>query len=580
MRRFGLALVAAIAALSASVARAQQSDILVTKVGPATAAAGTDVAYTVTVTNLGPDASAAVTLNDPIPAGMTFVSLSQTGPAFACTDPGVGNPGTVNCTIASLANAAATTFTMTFHIPIATPAGTSFTNIATSACPTDPSEENDAGVAVTMIPVPTADVLMLKTGPSVAGPNTNVTYTITFVNAGPDAALGASWADTLPGTMTFVSLVQNSGPPMGTTTPAVGAGGTVTATLASFAPGAATFTLVGHIPAGTASGTTFANTAVAATTTFDPDNNNDSAFTSLRVSAVDVGVTKLGPPTANAATDVAYALQVTNAGPDTALSVQLLDAIPAPATFVALVQNTGPAAVCTTPPAGSSGLVTCTWASLGSGATADFTLTINTRSAVTITNTATVAVGDSFDTNGANDSSTAVTNVAQSADLAVAKTGPATILDGGNGTYVVTVTNAGPSDAANVSFADALPAPLRFVSLVQNAGPAFACATPAVGANGTITCGPATLPAGGSATFTIVLQLAPGAVPVGTPITNTVNASSTTADPTTGNESASTTATSAPGAQVATSIPTLSTWAMTVLGLAFAALGLRLLRRT
>src|SRR5882672_4107874 len=84
-------------ALTSLAAFAQPvSDISVTKTGPGIANADTDVAYDISLTNLGPDDSGTVTLTDNIPPGMTFVSRSQnTGPTFSCSDPGVGGTGSV-----------------------------------------------------------------------------------------------------------------------------------------------------------------------------------------------------------------------------------------------------------------------------------------------------------------------------------------------------------------------------------------------------------------------------------------------------------------------------------------------------
>jgi uncharacterized repeat protein (TIGR01451 family) len=89
LRNFSLFLFLFIAiAVSAA---AQESDVAVTKTGPDMASANTDVPYVVTVTNLGPDATATITLTDAIPDGMTFVSGTQdNGPAFVCAYP---NPG-------------------------------------------------------------------------------------------------------------------------------------------------------------------------------------------------------------------------------------------------------------------------------------------------------------------------------------------------------------------------------------------------------------------------------------------------------------------------------------------------------
>ena len=79
------------------------ADLSVVKNGPFNSAAGTDVSFDVTIVNNGPDDALTVSLNDPLPSPMTFVSRSQNnGPGFSCTDPGAGNTGTINCTIATL----------------------------------------------------------------------------------------------------------------------------------------------------------------------------------------------------------------------------------------------------------------------------------------------------------------------------------------------------------------------------------------------------------------------------------------------------------------------------------------------
>ena len=70
----------------------------------------------------------------------------------------------------------------------------------------------------------------------------NLTYTITVTNNGPEAANAASWSDTLPTGVTFVSLSSAAG--WSCTTPAVGAGGTVSCTNPSFAVGSTPFSLV------------------------------------------------------------------------------------------------------------------------------------------------------------------------------------------------------------------------------------------------------------------------------------------------------------------------------------------------
>jgi uncharacterized repeat protein (TIGR01451 family) len=307
-------------------------------------------------------------------------------------------------------------------------------------------------------------------------------------------------------------------------------------------------------------------------TTADPNPENNSGTTLLEtvVSTANVSVTKSGPATATAGTNIAYTLTVANAGPDAALNVQLSDPLPASTTFVSLTQDTGPLAGCSTPVVGGTGTVTCSWATLASGASAQFTLTIKAGNTASITNTASVTTNSS-DTNPGNNNSTASTTVTPSADVAVTKTGPASVTAGANATYSITVANGGPSDAASVTLTDTVPAGTTFVSENQTTGPTFACTTPVPGAGGTITCTIATLPAGASATFSVVVNISVAATGS---ITNTATVTATTFDPNPANNSSSAVIVLAP-----TAIPTLSSSTFALLGLVLAAAGVAVLRR-
>ncbi|HYO78524.1 MAG TPA: DUF11 domain-containing protein, partial [Thermoanaerobaculia bacterium] len=256
-----LALLFFMAVLATPQLAAQEADLTAVKSGPSEAAPGDDVPYSVTITNLGPNPAVNVTIVDNVPAGMTFVSATQTGgPAAVCTTPDPGDSGTITCTVAELAPAASLDFTFVFNIPPTTPGETTFTNVVTFTSDTfDPNEENNIGVASTTTPaVPQGDLSIEKNGPGAVGPGTTFSFTIALANGGPNDALNVTLQDTIPGDLQFVSLVQESGPAMSCTTPAVGAGGTITCTAATFAAGAeALFTLTTSVPAGTPSGTTY-----------------------------------------------------------------------------------------------------------------------------------------------------------------------------------------------------------------------------------------------------------------------------------------------------------------------------------
>ena len=535
--RMRFVIAAAWIAAIAPIAYGQSADLTVTKTGPDTSPANSDVPYSVTITNNGPDPAASATLTDNIPGGMTFVSKMQNnGPPFTCTDPGPGFGGTVSCTIASLAAGGSANFTFVFHIPSGTPDGTTFTNIATVFSDTpDPLSENNSAATATSTPFPPqADIFVTKSGPTSAGPGTNVTFTITLTNPSTNAAQMVTLQDTLPGTMTFVSWNPNPGP-MTCTTPAPGGGGTINCSTAVMAAGASfTYTLVGQIPTGTPSGTVFSNTATISSSN-DPNTENNSGTDAVTVSLVDVSVTKIGPATVTAGNPVTYTITVSNGGPDIAMNVVMNDPLPAGTTFISLLQNSGPTATCSTPGAGANGTVTCGIPQLNSGASAQFTLVVSVGNVTSITNTASVTT-DSFDTNTANNTSSVTTTVTPSADLAVTKTDtPDPVLAGNNITYTINVTNNGPSDATSVSLTDAIPASTTFVSFTAPAG--WMSTTPAVGATGNVTSTNSSLIVSATATFTLVVQVN-AATPVGTTITNTASVSSAASDPNAANNSA------------------------------------------
>jgi large repetitive protein len=518
------------------------TDLSVTKSGPAQAAAGSNVTYTVTLINGGPGTALNVSLEDVIPGGMTFVSASNDG-GFSCDTPAAGDPGTITCTSASMA--AGTTVTFTFVVQIdAQPEGSEFVNFATVTSQTyDVNQENNTGIVVTTLPPPPqADMSVTKSGPSTAGPDTDVTFTIVVTNNGPSAATNVTVQDTLPGPLTLVSLSNTNDAALPCTSPAVGAGGTITCNAATLAAGAtATLTLVVHVPpygGDHQSGSTYSNVATV-TSDDDPNEENDVSTTGVTVSSVDISIDKSGPAVIVAGSNISYTLVVTNTAGEAALDVVLYDPLPPGTTFVSLVHNSGPVAICTT----GDGNVTCTYGVLAPGSPSQYTLTLAVGNATSITNAATVTTS-SFDTNSGNDTDSVVTTVTQSADVAVTKTASPAAVAGTNVTFNVTVTNNGPSNATNVSLADVLPANTTFVSLAQNSGPSFTCGHAA----GTITCTIATLNVGATAAFTFVANVGAGATGS---LLNTAAVSTTTADPGSLNNTASATTTLSTSADVA-----------------------------
>src|SRR5207253_4533581 len=113
------------------------ADVAVFKLGPTNAITGSNLTFTITVTNMGPSTATNVVLRDQLPAGYTFISAVPVAASISnnlVTWPGI-----------NLTNHASTNFTLTVT---STNAGV-FTNIAYSTSDTtDPNATNNNGSSV------------------------------------------------------------------------------------------------------------------------------------------------------------------------------------------------------------------------------------------------------------------------------------------------------------------------------------------------------------------------------------------------------------------------------------------------
>jgi uncharacterized repeat protein (TIGR01451 family) len=264
-------------------------DLTVEKTGPAATAPGQNITYTLKVTNFGPDTASQVTLTDTPPAGLTFVSFTNSGPALTCSFP---EGGAWTCSANSFP-VGSETLTLVMNVPSNATPGTFYTNVATVSVPDEPDgnnglrnpdsnpENNSASVSTQVSGGTSADVGIVKSAPETAESESSFNYIVTVSNAGPDMAASVTWSDTLPGNLTFVSLSQSSGPTFSCSqAPQVGSGGTVSCSNAEFPAGAsASFVLTVNVPSGTSLGTTYNNIATVSSATSDPNSENNSSAT-------------------------------------------------------------------------------------------------------------------------------------------------------------------------------------------------------------------------------------------------------------------------------------------------------------
>jgi len=424
------------------------ADVVTVGTGPANVFAGTNYIYTITVTNLGPSGASNIVVVDTLPPGVIFVGT---------TGGGTNNNGIVTWpAIPGLPVGGGTNFTVTVTAPGSGPLTNSVSSTASTG---DPNPANNTGsIAVTTV-TPVADLAVGKSAPASVVALSNFTYTVSVTNLGPSAAGGVVVTDALPFNVTFVSASGGG----------VNIGGIVNWSVGILNSGqVGNLTLIVKAPAAGS----ITNTAKASSPTGDPNPTNNTSspvtttVTTLAQSA-DIGVTETGPANVLAGANYSYTITVTNSGPTTASNVVASDVLP---TNVLFVSAGGGGTT-------NAGVVSWPVGTLAVGATTNVTFTVTAPAGGTVTNSATVA-STTADPNPANNtSSLVVTTVippASTADLAVGKSGPASIFAGTNFSYSISVTNLGPATATGLSVTDNLPAGLVFVSAtpgaVTNAG--------------------------------------------------------------------------------------------------------------
>lgn len=412
--------------------------------------------FTITVTNLGPDAATGVAVTDQLPDGLAY---SADQPSRGTFDSGTGV-----WTIGQIDPNEVVTLQLGAQVEsIGVKENSAEITASDQADPNStpgnnvPGENDQDAVSVR----PTIIDLSLNKEAEPFRPSVNgqLTYTLTVSNAGPDTATGIKVQDQFPSGVTVAS-----------SDPSVGAFSDGVWSVPSLAPQTeATLEIITDV---TLPGTWTNRAEVIAADQFDFDstpgnddgiegNGNDeddqASITNTTASA-DLSVTKsVSDDHPGVLTEVVYTVTLHNGGPDEALDVQVLDQIPAGLTFVSYEATSG------TYNASGNGI----WRvpSIGEGGQEQLDITVAVSSLGEKINTAEVIASSQYDpdsTPGNNDPTeddqASVSLTPQLVDLALTK-----IVDdpnpnvGGNVTFTLELTNQGPSPATGVIVRDALP---------------------------------------------------------------------------------------------------------------------------
>jgi large repetitive protein len=410
-------------------------------------AAGTEVTYTLVVTNQGGSNATGVTVTDTPPAGLTYTVASLNSDLSSpITDTAVFNPTTGVWEIGNLA----VNGTATLYLKASITAGTA--SIANTATVDGDQYDNDTADNSSTVTPPVADLNIAKTA-TVNAAGTEVTYTLVVTNQGGSNATGVTVTDTPPAGLTYTVASLNSDLSSPITDTAVFNPTTGVWEIGNLAVnGTATLYLKASITAGTAS---IANTATVDGDQYDNDTADNSSTVTPPVADLNIAKTA----TVNAAgTEVTYTLVVTNQGGSNATGVTVTDTPPAGLTYTVASLNSDLSSPITDTAVFNP--TTGVWeiGNLAVNGTATLYLKASiTAGTASIANTATVD-GDQYDNDTADNSSTVTPPVA---DLNIAKT--ATVNAAGTEvTYTLVVTNQGGSNATGVTVTDTPPAGLTY----------------------------------------------------------------------------------------------------------------------
>ncbi|MGF1426802.1 LPXTG cell wall anchor domain-containing protein [Kitasatospora sp. LaBMicrA B282] len=457
---------------------------------------GQQIQWRVTVTNNGPSRARNVVVTDPIPDGVSNVSMTSDADGTLC--PITNRVAQCPAVDVPAGQSASWTYTGT----LSSAATTTPVNTATVTGGPDPSTSVHTAVATpTSSPVPQANLTISKvllTNPVVAGQA--IAWRVTVTNNGPSLARNVVVTDQLPDTLRAAKMSADDSGEACTVT-----GTTAVCPTTTIAQGdSKSYTVSGVLSSEATAVPT--NTA---TVTGGPDPST-SARTAVASPTVPIGYRANLTVTKILLTDpvvpgqqISWRIAVTNNGPSRARNVVVTDHIPPDTTNIAMVSDTDG----TPCPATGSDLV-CPAVEIPAGQTLSWTVTgtLSPDAQQTPVNTATVTGGDPSASPVQVSAQASVPPVGK-AEVTIAKslvTDP--VIPGQQISWRITVTNNGPSTARGIDLKDQVPDSVTGATIASDAA-----GVPCRITGGVAECFPFDLAVGATDTFTLSGTLAQNA---------------------------------------------------------------------
>lgn len=472
----------------------QPVDVAITKTGtPNPVRLNENITFVLTVTNNGPATSVITTVNDTLPAGLSFVSATPSQGTCGSSSP-------LTCAIGSMSSGGSATISLVARANVVG----GFTNTATvtSSEPDIVPANNSASFPFTVAPIPDLTITKTHTGNFPRGGTGTFDIGVLNVGGAPTDGTTITVSDTLPAGYTPTTAT-------GTGWSCTVAAPTVTCTRSDVLNNGASFpTIAVAVTVANNAAASITNTATVAGGGDNTPGNNSASDPVSNILSIDLTATNTNNLTAlQAGQSTTYAIVFSNLGPGDGSGATVSSVPPAVLTGVTWTCVASGGAVC--PAASGSGSITGTVPTFPSGGVLTYASTATVLSTATgtvvVPASVTVPAGATDPTPG-NNTATDTDPLTPTADLSITKTStPTAYFVGSPLTYTIVATNAGPVDVTGATIADTVPAPLGAFT--------WSCTSPA-GACGTGTgniAATVTLNVGQSATITLT-----GTVPNGT----------------------------------------------------------------
>ena len=434
-------------------------DLSLTKLAdPTSVVVGSNVTFTLRLTNDGPSQATGVVVQDQLPSGISFFSSNATQGTYNPTT-GLWDVGSVDRNQVVTLTLIGTVNTPGPKVNVAQVFAADQDDIDSTPGNNNPDEDDQDSATVE---APQIDLSLTKgANATTVQVGDSVTYTIDLSNGGPSQATGVTVLDQLPAGVSFAAFSATQGSYNSAT------GIWDVGTMVS--DSSVRLTLTGTVTTpGTKVNTAQVQTADQPDANSIPGNGieteDDQDSVTIEVPQIDLELTKTADKSSVAVGDqVVFSLDLINRGPSDATGVVVADSLPTGISFVSSDATLG-----------SYNSQTGLWTvgAIASNVSPSLTIVGRVDTPGTKINTAQVQAADQPDVdsipgNGidSEDDQDSATILVPQIDLSLEKTADSLMPNvGENVNFTLKLSNAGPDNATGVQVRDLLPTQLSYIS--------------------------------------------------------------------------------------------------------------------